>query len=81
MEPTKVKIWGIMSLTRSGYVRMQIIVFLILGGAFLFSLLWEVPTRLSGNWLWDNLALIVVVVVALEILETYLTLGKFRDEE
>ena len=80
MEPTKVKIWGIISLTRSAYVKTQVVVFLILAGAFVFALIWEVPTALRQNWLWNNLTLITAGIVVLEILETYVTLRKFKDE-
>ena len=78
MEPRKVKIYGIVSLAKSTYIRIQIAVFLVLLGAFVFSLLWKAPDELRGNFLFDKLTLVVVVIAILEILETFFTLRKFE---
>ena len=81
MEQQKVKVYGIVSLTKSVYIRIQVLVFLVLLAALVISLLWEVPDNLRGNFLFANLALIVIIIAVLELLETFFTLKKFQYRE
>ena len=76
MEPTKVKVYGFISLTKTTYVKIQTVVFLILTLALIFSLAWGTPARLAESVFWGNLTLITVIVLILEALETYFTLRK-----
>jgi membrane protein YdbS with pleckstrin-like domain len=77
MEPTKVKAYGILELTRRTYVTIQVVVFAILAVAIAGSLLLWVHVDPLFRWLmW-----VMVGIAALEVIETVVMLAKFRAKE
>jgi hypothetical protein len=90
-EPVRVKLYGLMSVTRRGY-RLQ----LIIAGVLLFVLMlaWlvvplprprpgrELPPRIVfGIRLWENMPWIVLGIAILYSLEAFLVLRRFREKE
>jgi hypothetical protein len=80
-RPVKVKAYGLIPLTRNGYLSLQI----VLAVAFVALVIGLRPVFAAPGHPWGFIneywLLIIVVVLALEALETVVMLGKFRKAE
>jgi len=72
----KVMLYSLLEISRSTYIKIQILVFACLVIAFILSLLLQMPQKFSDDIFPGNILIIIVIVAVLEILETYFTLRK-----
>ncbi|MFN4259886.1 MAG: hypothetical protein ACK4RK_11350 [Gemmataceae bacterium] len=90
MSPVRLKVYGLLHLTRRGYLMCQGVGLLVLV-ALLFSRMWlplpdpaalaDRPLAAAGMWLIHNLHWLVLGVFLIEALETYLMLRRYHRAE
>lgn len=96
MPPIRLKVWGILSMTRRGYLTALVLGLVVLVGLFIWSLQIQRPKALPADakrdgqiemlfaimtWILDYLPWICLAVFALQILECWLVLRRFAQKE
>jgi hypothetical protein len=76
MEPVRVKIYGLVSVTKFTYLVVQAIGAVVLALLYLVSYALPVSIQYQSYWRW-----FIVIIVVLEMIETSVILWKFAQAE
>ena len=76
MEPVRVKAYGLVPITRNAYLGIQAVGAVVLVVLYLAADYLPVPEPFRTYWRW-----FVLVIVALEVVETAVMLWKFHEAE
>lgn len=80
-DPIKIRAYGLVPLTKTAYLRVQVVAFAVFLLALIASLVLPVPAGWQEYPLFEFMPLIVAGLGVLEGIETLLMLRKFREKE
>ena len=83
MAPSDVRIrlLGIANVTKRGYLLYKEVCIVITAVLFVIFVVWQPGPPLSRNFVIANLEWVMLLLIAIQIFETYLGLGRFREQE
>jgi hypothetical protein len=79
--PVRIKVYGFISLTRSGYLTLQLAAFVVLAIVAVVVRQWWPQQARAGNLFYENVYWILGAVALLEVGETWMMMRKYKAKQ